>query len=82
MSRVQLALNVSDIGEAVEFYSTTTTKPQSVWSAGDGDFLDMLGQGPKKQTNQEMALSSATGIFGAGQGENGKTAGVMDVVRQ
>jgi len=45
-------------------YSTTTTKPQSVWSAGDGDFLDMLGQGPKKQTNQEMALSSATGISG------------------
>jgi outer membrane lipoprotein-sorting protein len=44
--------------------STTTTKPQSVWSAGDGDFLDMLGQGPKKQTNQEMALSSATGISG------------------
>lgn len=45
-------------------YSTTTTKPQSVWSAGDGDFLDMLGQGPKKQTNREMALSSATGISG------------------
>jgi outer membrane lipoprotein-sorting protein len=45
-------------------YSTTTTKPQSVWSAGDGDFLDMLGQGPKKQTNQEMALASATGISG------------------
>src|SRR5271167_3462364 len=45
-------------------YSITTTKPQSVWSAGDGDFLDMLGQGPQKQSNQEMALSSATGISG------------------
>jgi outer membrane lipoprotein-sorting protein len=45
-------------------YATTTTKPQSVWSAGDGDFLDMLGQGPKKQTNQETALSGATGISG------------------
>ena len=45
-------------------FSVMTTKPQSVWSAGDGDFLDMLGQGPKKQTNQEMALSSATGISG------------------
>ena len=45
-------------------YSTMTTKPQSVWSAGEGDFLDMLGQGPKKQTNQQMALASATGISG------------------
>jgi hypothetical protein len=43
---------------------SSTTKPQSVWSAGDGDFLDMMGQGPKKQTNQEMALASATGISG------------------
>lgn len=43
-------------------YATTTTKLQSVWSAGDGDFLDMLGRGPKKQKNQEMALSGATGI--------------------
>jgi outer membrane lipoprotein-sorting protein len=45
-------------------YSTTTTKPQSVWSAGDGDFLDMLGRGPQKQVDQAMALSSATGISG------------------
>jgi outer membrane lipoprotein-sorting protein len=45
-------------------FSITTMKRQSVWSAGDGDFLDMLGQGPKKQTNQEMALSGATGISG------------------
>jgi hypothetical protein len=45
-------------------YATTTTKPQSVWSAGDGDFLEMLGQGPKKQKNREFALSSATGISG------------------
>ncbi len=45
-------------------YATTTMKPQSVWSTGDGDFLDMLGQGPKKQKNQEMALAGATGISG------------------
>jgi outer membrane lipoprotein-sorting protein len=44
--------------------STTITKPQSVWSAGEGDFLDMLGRGPKKQPSQEMALASATGISG------------------
>jgi outer membrane lipoprotein-sorting protein len=39
-------------------------KPQSVWSDGTGDFLDMLGQGPQKQASQEMALGGATGISG------------------
>ena len=34
-------------------FSMTTTKPQSVWSAGDGDFLDVLGQGPKKQPTRK-----------------------------
>ena len=44
-------------------FATTTTKPQAVWSAGEGDFLDM-GGGAEKQKNQEMALSGATGISG------------------
>jgi len=38
-------------------------KARAVWSAGEGDFLDM-GRGVEKQTNQEMALASATGISG------------------
>ena len=42
--------------------STTKSKPQAVWSAGDGDFLDMLGKGGQKQASQEMALAGATGI--------------------
>ena len=50
-------------GTTASLYSTTTRKPQSVWSAGDGDFLDM-GAGPKKQQSLEMALSGATGISG------------------
>jgi outer membrane lipoprotein-sorting protein len=45
-------------------FSVTQKKLQSVWSDGTGDFLDMLGQGPKKQASQEMALASATGISG------------------
>jgi len=42
-------------------YSTTTTKPEAVWSAGAGDFLEM-GFGVQKQKGQETALSSAVGI--------------------
>ncbi len=45
------------------FFSTTTTRAQAVWSAGEGDFLDM-GIGTQQQANQEMALASATGISG------------------
>ena len=41
---------------------TSTTASESVWSAGDGDFLEMLGRPAEKQKNMEMALSSATGI--------------------
>jgi outer membrane lipoprotein-sorting protein len=44
--------------------SITKTKPQSVWSAGEGDFLDMLGQDPKEQKSMELALAAATGISG------------------
>jgi outer membrane lipoprotein-sorting protein len=43
--------------------STTKTKPEAVWSAGEGDFLEM-GSGAQKQTSQEMALAGATGISG------------------
>ncbi len=45
------------------FFVTTKTGAGAVWSAGAGDFLDM-GMGKQKQTNQEMALASATGISG------------------
>lgn len=38
-------------------------KRQAVWSAGEGDFLDM-GSGVQKQASQDMALASATGISG------------------
>ena len=44
-------------------FSTTKTKAQAVWSAGEGDFLEM-GSGAQKLGSQEMALSSATGISG------------------
>ena len=44
-------------------FSFATAKTQSVWSAGQGDFLEM-GAGVQKQTSQEMALASATGISG------------------
>ncbi len=37
---------------------------QAVWSGGDGDYSDFLGQGPQKQASQEMALASGTGISG------------------
>jgi hypothetical protein len=43
-------------------------KPEVVWSSGVGDFLGM-GQGAKKQNNQEMALAGATGISGDATGE-------------
>jgi hypothetical protein len=42
---------------------TTTTRPQAVWSVGQGDFLDM-GNGPVWQKNRDMALATATGISG------------------
>jgi outer membrane lipoprotein-sorting protein len=42
----------------------TKNKPQEVWSAGQGDFLDMLGNGGQKQASQELALAGATGISG------------------
>ena len=45
-------------------YATTKTKPQSVWSAATGDFLDM-GTGARKLASREVALSSATGISGS-----------------
>jgi outer membrane lipoprotein-sorting protein len=45
-------------------------KPEVVWSAGNGDFLDMgFGEGAKKQKDQEMALAGATGISGDAAGE-------------
>lgn len=44
-------------------FGITTTKREAVWSAGDGDFLDM-GHGAEKERNREMALSGATGISG------------------
>lgn len=40
----------------------STTKG-AVWSAGDGDFLEM-GRGAQKQASREMALAGATGISG------------------
>jgi len=46
------------------FFASTTTKTQAVWSAGDGDFLDM-GAGAQKRAGREDALSSATGISGS-----------------
>ena len=42
-------------------FSTTKNKKQAVWSAGDGDFLEM-GRGAEKQKSKELALSGATGI--------------------
>lgn len=45
-------------------YKSTSAKG-TVWSAGAGDFLDMGFGGVKKQSNQEIALSSATGISGS-----------------
>src|SRR5476651_2259292 len=45
-------------------FSTTKTKTQAVWSAGDGDFLEMLGRGAQKLKDKETALSGATGISG------------------
>jgi hypothetical protein len=45
-------------------FSTSKTKPQAVWSAGEGDFLEMAGKGAQKQASQEMALGGATGISG------------------
>jgi RNA polymerase sigma factor (sigma-70 family) len=45
-------------------FSTTKTKTQAVWSAGNGDFLEM-GKGVQKQASQENALASATGISGS-----------------
>jgi hypothetical protein len=42
----------------------TKTKPQEVWCAGGGDFLDMQGKGGQKQASQELALAGATGISG------------------
>jgi hypothetical protein len=38
------------------------TKRSTVWSAGEGDFLDMAGRGAEKQASQETALAGATGI--------------------
>jgi len=49
-------------------FSTTKTKTQAVWSAGDGDFLEMLGRGAQKLKDKETALSSATGISGSASG--------------
>lgn len=45
-------------------FSTTKTKTQAVWSAGDGDFMVMADGVAKKQANQETALAGATGISG------------------
>jgi outer membrane lipoprotein-sorting protein len=44
-------------------FSTINTKPQAVWSAGEGDFLE-LGSGAIRQVSLEMALAGATGISG------------------
>jgi hypothetical protein len=44
-------------------FSIMKTKSQAVWSAGDGDFLEM-GTGVQKLTSQDIALASATGISG------------------
>jgi outer membrane lipoprotein-sorting protein len=44
-------------------FSTIKTKPQAVWSAGEGDFLE-LGSGAISQVSLEMALAGATGISG------------------
>ena len=44
-------------------FSTATTKTRAVWSAGEGDFMEM-GSGPQRQASQEMALGGATGISG------------------
>ena len=43
--------------------TSTKTKPEAVWSSGEGDFLDM-GMGVQKQASQETALAAATGISG------------------
>ena len=44
-------------------FSTIKTKAQAVWSAGEGDFLE-LGSGAIRQVGLEMALAGATGISG------------------
>jgi outer membrane lipoprotein-sorting protein len=44
-------------------FSTIKTKAQAVWSAGEGDFLE-LGNGAIRQASQAMALAGATGISG------------------
>jgi hypothetical protein len=44
-------------------HKSTPTK-SAVWSAGDGDFLDMGFGGAQKQSSQVNALSGATGISG------------------
>jgi outer membrane lipoprotein-sorting protein len=44
-------------------FSSIKTKAQAVWSAGEGDFLE-LGSGAIRQASQAMALAGATGISG------------------
>ena len=44
-------------------FSATKTSTNAVWSAGQGDFLEM-GFGVQKQSSLEMALAGATGISG------------------
>jgi outer membrane lipoprotein-sorting protein len=38
------------------------TQKGAVWSAGEGDFLRIGNGGAKRQTSQELAMASATGI--------------------
>jgi outer membrane lipoprotein-sorting protein len=47
----------------VSSFSAIKTKAQAVWSAGEGDFLE-LGSGAIRQVGLEMALAGATGISG------------------
>ncbi len=55
-----------DWEQSTESSGLKTSSQGAVWSAGEGDYLDMgIGQGARKLANQETALSSATGISGS-----------------
>ena len=47
----------------IQTHASLTSKG-AVWSAGDGDFLQIENLNPQKQKNMEMAIASATGVSG------------------
>jgi len=57
--RIEWVMNI-EMGGITEM----TAKSNAVWSAGDGDFLAMAGDGAEKMPSEEIALSSSKDISG------------------